>query len=83
MGNKKMIDVFIPTVIYFAAANAAANVVSLSLSSHIRASIIVMLLPCLSCAYFDYLVSGNYCFLSTAVRTSKYNSLILNVTNET
>ena len=44
-----MIDVFIPTVIYFAAANAAANVVSLSLSSHIIASIIVMLLPCLSC----------------------------------
>ena len=74
MGNKKMIDVFIPTVIYF----AAANVVSLSLSSHIRASIIVMLLPCLSCAYFDYLVSGNYCFLSTAVRTSQVNnSLIL------
>ena len=37
-----------------------------------------MLLPCLSCAYFDYLVSGNYCFLSTAVRTSQVNnSLIL------
>ena len=32
-----------------AAANSAADVVSLSLSSHIRASIIVMLLPCLSC----------------------------------